>query len=160
MKDRSFDKKIRRLAQDVANELQDIMMIRLSDDSYELFDRYSIKRISGTWTVSRHYVDGNHEFYNLRNAATWCIYDYRNKLLDAKQIRELDRKLSSAVNQAQLHQRLIKTAKTHEALDLYSIKLNEEMLMQLHVSKRIQQYIDDAQHWQKKKFEIKARHSA
>lgn len=159
MKDKQLDKKIYRMAHDMTTELQDIMMLKISEDNYELFDRYSVKRINGTWTATKRNVDSVNQFYNLRNAVTWCIYDYRNKIIDAKQIRELDRKLSSSVSEAQLHQRLLKTVKTHESADLYSAKLNEETLMQLHVSKRIQQYIEDAQRWQKKKFESKARQS-
>lgn len=159
MKAPQVDTKLYKLAHDAAMNLQDVMIIQLADNLYDLYNCYSIERKSSSWLVS---VRSNllpHHFYNLKNAVTWCMYDYRNRLVDARQILELDRQLTAAAGGVQLHQRLIKRSKTLQQSELYSAKLREELTIQEHALQRIQHYINNATVWQKQKFKSKARES-
>lgn len=153
------ERNIDNIANELTLQLRDVMMFRNNDGTYELYNKYSIQKIHNGYRVSLLHGFNHQTFATLRNALSWCIYDYRNKIVDCNRIADLDRRFVSSTINHDIHTRLLKRAKTIEDISLYTAKIAEDDLIRKDVMRKLEAYIQEAHRWQQKKFESKARTS-
>lgn len=130
-------------------DLEDVLFYRDDDGTYYIFDVYRIIGRNKRWAVQKYGIHQDHEFSELRYALCWCINSRRNKLHAIKDIVDLDRKLISLNMEIQIQRSLLNKGIEE---DLHEIKLQESTLRKNHVTKKLQEYIDESNRWQTKKF--------
>jgi hypothetical protein len=142
--------------QEILRNLQDIVIFQENDGSYKLFNAYTISKnsqkeyiVTGTTTITPN------RFYVLKNAVSWCIFDKRNKMHEARRIAELDNKLVSVDVDIHIHQTLYKKAKKPDDKLIYLAKLNEDRLRKKNVIKELEDYVTESNIWQSKRFNRK-----
>lgn len=142
------------------SKINDLLIIRENDGSYFLFGKYKIV----VDNVGNHrlldYRDDEliHNFINLKNAFTYCVFEKNKKHKCLPRIIELDSLLGSLEVMIAQHEKLLKKSDDTEKKSIYLAKLYEEKLKQRQMTKEINGYIQTSKHWQTKKYdENKAR---
>jgi len=139
---------------ELLENLQDIVIYQEDDGSYKLFNAYSIARNA----QKEYIVTGNStgaKFYVLKNAVSWCIFDKRNKMYEARRIAELDNKLVSIEVDINIHQNLFKKSKITDDKLMYLAKLNEDRIKKKNIVRELENYVSDSNLWQKRRFNRK-----
>lgn len=142
------------VSQQLLENLQDIVIYQENDGSYKLFNAYSISKNSD----KEYIVTGNStgaKFYVLKNAVSWCIFDKRNKMYEARRIAELDNKLVSIEVDINIHQNLFKKSKMTDDKLMYLAKLNEDRIKKKNIIRELENYVSDSNLWQKRRFNRK-----
>lgn len=136
-------------------DLEDVIVYQNPDGSYELFNKYTIKK--STTNEYKIYVWGIESltFYSLKNAVAWCTYDKRNRILDSERIYYLDSGLVRVEAMIAQHQKLIKKANTPDTKLIYLAKLTEEKLQKKQMASEINTYIYQSKLWQTQRFNRK-----
>lgn len=122
----------------------------LNDGSYEIFNKFLIKKESNRYLVETSCI--NKYFNLLKSAVTWCILDQRNKLGEMLILEELDVRLSGIDFSMQQHLRLFKKAKSLEDKLLYLDKLSEDKMKKQSIINELNKFINDSKEWQLQKF--------
>lgn len=132
--------------------LADAAIFKHDENTYELFNKYTINRISDyKFLVVTPYEQKTFTF--LKNAVMWCTFKHRDKFYEMLRIEELDRLLSGIDMMIEQHKKLSYTTKDIEGKLIYLAKLNEDRLKKQSIMYELKQYILDAKFWQLKKFE-------
>ena len=132
--------------------LADAAIFKHDDSTYELFNKYTISKISDY----KFLVITPHEqktFTFLKNAVMWCTFKHRDKFYEMLRIEELDSMLSGIDMMIEQHTRLVYSTKNLDDKLIYLAKLNEDKLKKQSIIHELKQYIIDAKFWQLKKFE-------
>lgn len=138
------------------NELADIAIYREVDGSYHLFNKYCIRKQGEGYTVTNNCGDIAHTFYNLKNAASWCIFDKRDNFYKSRRMIELDRRLSGTEVDILVQEQIFKKAKNSDETLICLAKLNEAKLKRKDVLEELSEYVNETTVWQNKRFAIKA----
>lgn len=152
---RAFDKIERVIKSDQLSALQDVCVFVDSAGTYQIFNRYSIKKVDDTYQVSGASIINKMTFYSLKNAVTWCTFDHRVKMGDCKRISELDRRLAGIDTDIAQHQKLAKTAKNTDDKLIFLAKLGEEKLIRREMLSQLSKYISESRNWQLRRFSKK-----
>lgn len=131
--------------------VEDLLFLK-SDTGYELFNKYFIQIDDrGYYIVTVKNKVGEHVFYNIQNAVTWCIYENRKKTKDVRRIEYLDNNLGSIEVSMGIHKRML-TSKSSADKSITLTKLNEETLKRKTMQKELNRYVSTSKHWQTKSF--------
>ena len=145
--------KMSTVLQDELSSMKDIVIFKVDNDSYELFNRYSVCLDSnGNCVVNVKNISNKKYFSSLRNAVTWCIYNNTNKFGEANRVEELDLMLCSMETAIKLHKNMIQKSKNTDASLIYAAKLSEEQLKYKTMKKEILAYIKQSKIWQDSKY--------
>jgi hypothetical protein len=150
-----FNKLKKVIPADAINNLADLSVLKDTDGSYHLFDKYTIRRINDEYIVTVNSFDTTKTFYTLKHAVTWCTFDKRNKILDSNRIYDLDKKVAGLESIIQGHQKLIKTAKNMDDKLIYLAKLGEEKMRKRQLHDELGRYIATSKSWQTSRFNTK-----
>lgn len=132
--------------------LSDAAIFKHDDVTYELFNKYIIKKISEyKFLVTTSYEQKSFSF--LKNAVIWCTFKKRDKFYEMKRIEELDILMNSIDVMIEQHTRLSISANVYEDKLIYLAKLNEDKLKKQCMLKEIKDYVSDSKAWQLKKFQ-------
>lgn len=136
----------------VFKNLEDIVIFKNDSGSYELFNRYLITITDNGYTVS--YINGSQikNFYNLKNAVTWCVFDKRNKFSKTKRVEDLDRMIGSAEFNMAVHKKIMSTSKDIDTKLINLAKYNEEKLRKKVMSAELVSYIQESKNYQNSQF--------
>lgn len=147
----AFTKALDIMINDTALRLQDRIIYTEDDGSYNVFGKYIIKKNNTSHNISFRVsnISGNliHDFYTIKNALTWCIFDYRNKFYDSRRIIDLDRQLSSVDANIMIHKRLYKRSKKDNK-EIFELKLHEDLLTRNSIVSTLKGYITAGNAWQ------------
>jgi hypothetical protein len=135
--------------------LQDLIVYQESDGTYILFEKYSIVKRNNDFIVSSNTLIKELNFSALKNAVTWCIYDKRNLIVDAKTIIDLDDKISRLDSDITIRQQLMKKAKTSDDKLIVIAKLGEDRVKRKQLATQLDNYIKESKTWQLNRFSIK-----
>ena len=136
--------------------LQDLIIFQDCDGSYRLFDKYIIKKNPTLgFDVTSENSDINHNFFTLKNATAWCIFDKRDKFYESRRILELDSKLGSIDIDIQVNQKMYKKSKTDDDQLIYIAKLHEDRIKKTVMTEELASYTADSKNWQTKRYEQK-----
>jgi len=153
---RSFAKIERVIKPDQLSALQDVCVFLDGDGTYQIFNRYAIKKVDDTYQVSGSSIIDNMTFYSLKNAVTWCTFDHRVKMSDCKRISELDRRLAGIDTDIAQHQKLAKKAKNTDDKLIFLAKLGEEKIIRREMLSQLSTYISESHNWQLRRFSKKS----
>ena len=135
-------------------DLIKISIIKNSDGSYELFDKYTITAKNKKYVVEIKHIWNTLDFYSLQNAVTWCIYCQKNRFIESDRIHSLD-KILEGINFSILSLKSkLKKAKTVEAAAIYSDKLSEDEAKQEKLLYELNSYRSQANYWQTHHFRV------
>ena len=144
------------VSQQLLQNLQDIVIYQENDGSYKLFNAYTIsKNPQKEYVVTGNTANANTKFYVLKNAVSWCIFDKRNKMYEARRITELDNKLVSIDVDINIHQNLFKKSKVTDDKLMYLAKLNEDRIKKKNIIRELEVYVTESNSWQKQRFNRK-----
>jgi|688.fasta_scaffold16299_15 hypothetical protein len=138
---------------ELTSELKDVMIINDGGNNYELFGKYFVSPTpSGYFKVSIKTAYEVHEFANVRNAVTWCIFDNAKKYSEANRIKDLDLRLCSMEVDLAIHKKMAKNAKDPSNKWIYLIKLQEDNLKKKMMLNEMSSYINTSKTIQAQKF--------
>lgn len=129
-------------------QFEDILFYRNDDGSYNVFDAYHISREKNYYVVHKWGVAVEHMFSTLKYALCWCISSRRNKISTMTAIIDYDRKLSSLDVEIKIQRSLLNSVER----DLYSVKLSENIMKRAIVQRRLQDIVQNCEHWQNTMF--------
>jgi hypothetical protein len=135
--------------------LQDLVIYQDTDGSYQLFNKYAIRKTPVAYEVTILTSDKKLSFNSLKNATAWCIFDKRDKFYETRRIEELDGKIGSLDVDIQIQQKLYRNAKTEDDLLINVAKLSESRLRKKIMIEELEGYTTDSKHWQERRFEVK-----
>ena len=154
--DRKLDKMI---SNSEFAKLQDVVIFKDTDGTFNLFNKYHIRKKDATdIVVSLNNGDDVNSFFNMKNAVCWCVLDKIGKYQLADRVIDLDMHLSSVEVHISIHSRLFKKAKKTEDKLIYLAKLNQDKLQKTAMSEELSKYIQDSYNWQQKRFGLKSEH--
>lgn len=145
---------------ELSSKISDLLIIRENDGSYFLFGKYKIvvDNLGNHKLVNCYDNELIHNFSNLKNAVTYCVFDKNKKNKWLSRIIELDSLLGSLDVMIAQHEKLLKKSTDSDKKSIYLAKLYEEKLKKREMTKEINGFIQTSKHWQTKKYdENKAR---
>jgi hypothetical protein len=152
--DRKLDKMI---SNSEFAKLQDVVIFKDTNGTYNLFNKYHIKKKDANdIVVSLNNGDDVNSFFNMKNAVCWCVLDKIGKYQLADRVIDLDMHLSSVEVHISIHSKMFKKAKKTEDKLIYLAKLNEDKFQKKAMSDELNQYIANSYAWQQKRFDSKS----
>jgi len=151
--DRKLDKMIK--TSEFA-KLQDVVIFQDTDGTYNLFNKYHIKKKDvNDIVVSLNNGDDVSSFFSMQNAVCWCVMDKIGKYGLANRVIDLDMSLSSVEVHISIHSKLFKKAKKTEDKLIYLAKLNEDKFQKRAMTEELTKYIQNSYSWQQRRFDTK-----
>lgn len=135
-------------------ELQDLLpnMIWQNDNGvYEVFDRYRIEPESGEYRVFCAATDAG-LFATTRNALAWCIADKNKAYNLARELQELDRKLTALSNDIAVRSSLAERSRRWDFRDPVATKLETKIIRKKQVENRLAKCVNWAKYTQQRGF--------
>ena len=134
-------------------QTSEISILKQDEGVYELFGKYFISgsKQTGYKVEINHNLDPKN-FFMLRNAVTWCIFDKRNKIRECQRIEHLDKALDSIRVMIDWHKNLAGKSKDTEYKLVYLAKLSYDEGKRRILQKELANYILDAKIWQNSRF--------
>ena len=135
-------------------ELQDLLpnIIWQNDNGiYEVFDRYRIAPESGEYRVFCSATDVG-LFATTRNALAWCIADKNRAYNLARELQELDRKLTALSNDITVRSSLADRSRCWEFRDPVGTKLETKIIRKKQVENRLAKCVNWAKYTQQRGF--------
>lgn len=132
-----------------------ISIIKNSDNSYELFDKYTIKFVNKKFLVESRTSYEIKYFNSLQNAVIWCIYQQKNKFGESNRIEILDKMIESTDFSINLLKEMIKKSKNDDNIFIYIAKLSQDEAKKNKLLAELNRYKDQARNWQFNKFGFK-----
>lgn len=150
---------IESLARLALPRLMKYLIYKNDEDTYVLFEEYSIKKNKDYVTLNRYRDERQFQFNRLRNATAWAILDKHNKFYEANRLLELDSKLESIAVHKQIHDKLRKS-KNLEDFTIQSHKLQTDLLHEKQFRNELDKYIVMANNCQQRGFQNELKRSA
>jgi len=135
--------------------LQDLVVYQEDDGSYQLFNKYIIRKTSEGFEVTSSTTDTHHVFFTLKTATAWCVFDKRDKFYETRRIVDLDLKLGSVDVDIQVHRKMFMKAKTPDDKLVYAAKLSEDKAKKKLMTEELDGYTADSKTWQNRRFDQK-----
>lgn len=142
-------------SRELSKDLQDVLLLEVSDDSYLVFGKYSIvpkdrgyevRTIKEPWRT-------NPIMSDLKIAVAWCTFDKYCMAKEIKRLPEIDVELSGIkVTLAALQKKLNNCTKLDDRF-IYLAKIQENKYRKSRIIRELNQYIFITKRWQKEKFE-------
>lgn len=142
------------LSKEKLSELERQIIYKDVDGTYSLFGKYSIKPEGNIFTAYKNQTYTEFDFTELKNAVTWVTFDNINNINLARKVIELDMKLTGALENVRVYERLCKNTKNIETKSIYLCKLNENRLKRNTILGELDSYVNKAKEWQYKQFEL------
>jgi len=142
------------LSKEKLSELERQLIYKDSDGTYNLFGIYIIKPQGNIFTLSKNKTYTKFDFTELKNAVTWATLDNINNINLSSKVLELDMKLTGALENVRVYERLCKNTKNLDTKSIYLTKLNENRIKRNSILSELEVYVNKAKEWQYKQFEI------
>jgi len=132
----------------------DLSIFRIADNHYVFFGKYSVVEHENTYTLSSLVINKIVDFYDIKNALTWCVFYEKNKYKECKDIERLDSNVESVNTEIALYTKLnkSKTRLTQDQIFIHEAKLTELFFKRRVISKNLNKLINTSKNWQKKQY--------
>jgi len=155
MNNKEIEKVTQFLNKEFVSKLGDVAIFQNEDGDYEFFNRYVISKANNGYDITLKYGSEIVHFSSLKSAVTWCIFDLRNKIVKTKRIEYLDKMVSGAELNIELHKKLVKKAKDLESKFIYLAKLSEDENKRKSYLLELSRYITESKILQTQNFTVK-----
>lgn len=133
----------------------ELSMIKNSDGTYNLFDKYKITVEDGKYKVEiMHVLDAKY-FHTLKNAFTWIIFHKKNDYNKLNRIEYLDQKIEGVFFSIGYLKHMIGKTKNTESQVIYSAKLSQDQAVRKKLLSELNGFTEDAKVWHFKAFKAK-----
>jgi hypothetical protein len=133
--------------------IMDVLIYEYKKNEFILFNIYTLKvNKDKSVVVSNIYNDNIYTFVNTKNATAWIILDYRNKIVPANRIMELDRKVASITVDRVIHSKM-KKSRNLETREIHRDKLGYDLYKLSQFQNELDKYIILANNCQQQGFE-------
>lgn len=129
-----------------------VIIFQNDDGSYELFDIFIITREENTYVVQKKTSYLSKTFFSLKNAVSWCIFEYKNKLNEANRVESLDRILNSILAEIDTHKYLVERTSDLDKKMIYLSKLSDNQVRKRSVFKELNYLTNSSYYLQLKQF--------
>lgn len=154
MNDKMLAKLEHFLTKELLHTFDDIVIFKNDDGSYELFNKYHIFEDRTGYKISVNRSSNMKTFSSLKNAVTWCSFDNRNRINQAKRIEQLDQMLIGMDANISVHRNLVNKAKNMEYRLIYIAKMSEEQSKRKRIVEEMTSFINESKNWQTEKFAV------
>lgn len=134
------------------NKVKDLFIIKVSDYSYMLFNKFLITKHENDYIVENLYNSERHKFYQLKHATTYCIFENFNLFNEAIEVENLDRKIENYTASTAYHKKLSYRTKDSQQKLLYLIKLNEDIYLKKACVEAMDKHINISEYWLNRKY--------
>jgi hypothetical protein len=144
----------RELERAFRQELRDLvpnLILQNDNGVYEVFDRYRIEPESGQYRVYCWATDVG-LFGSTRSALSWCIADKNQAFNLARELKELDHKLTALNNDISVRAGLAERSRRWEFRDPVGTKLETKIILRKQVENRLSKCISWAKYTQQRGF--------
>ena len=141
-------------SKELSKEVQNIMLLEVSDGSYLVFGKYNISPKGECYeirTIKESWRD-RPIFSDLKLSVAWCIYDIRCMPREARRLPELDTELSGIKVSLAMLQQKFNNSKSSDDKCEYLAKIQETKYKKSRILRELNQYIGSTSLWQKEKF--------
>jgi hypothetical protein len=145
---------LKKLEQWIRGELTGIspnLIMRCSEDEYQLFGNYRIVRLKTGVEVWRQNTLIS-DFSSTKTATAWCVADKFNKFDLANQLLETDHRLSHIKNDIKLRMNLAKRSNSAKFKDQVISKLESKFVNQKCLEKQLTECVNLAKYFQHRGF--------
>jgi hypothetical protein len=133
----------------------ELSMIKNSDGTYSLFDKYQITLEDEKYKVDiMHVLDAKY-FNTLKNAFTWIIFHKKNDFNKLNRIEYLDQKIEGVFFSIGYLKHMIEKTKNAENQVIYSAKLSQDQAVRKKLLSELNEFTEDAKFWHFKAFKAK-----
>ncbi len=139
------------LSQKEISKLEETLIITVPG-GYELFAEYLISKSKVGYKVKKYKTDLNEHFYSLQNATIFAILHKRNKIVEAKRMRELDMLLENANAEIELHKKHGTTFQDTEAKMIAFSKYEEARHKKKIYGSEVSEYLSETKSWQEGRY--------
>ena len=133
-----------------------VMLTRDNTGKYYFFGKYIVINSKNIYKVYCLENDSVIDFYNLKNATAWCVFDNTGNYSDARRIHYLDLKLSSIDLDIAIHKNKLKALKNASTSLIYITKLQEDVYKRKLVLLELSNHINKSRKIQDNNFNAKA----
>ena len=152
-------KTVEELAKNAIPKILNCLIYTEDDDTYILFEQYSIKKLTDGVVLYRFRDEREFKFNRIRNATAWAILDKYNKFFEANRVKELDSKLESILVDKLIHSKLKRSSNLEER-SIHSNKFETDCLKEKRFRNELDKYIIMAKNCQQRGFENELKRSA
>ncbi len=139
------------LSEKEISKLEETLIITVPG-GYELFAEYLISKSKVGYKVKKYKTDLNEHFYSLQNATIFAILHKRNKIVEAKRMRELDMLLENANAEIELHKKHGTTFQDTEAKMIAFSKYEEARHKKKIYGSEVSEYLSETKSWQEGRY--------
>lgn len=137
---------------DLEKTVADVIILQNSTGGYELFNKYDLYKENNFVKVMVRYTHTIKEFSSLKVAMSWCIYDKRNKITEAKRLEQLDQLLTGINVAINSHKKTLSVSKNIDHKLIVSAKLSNDQHKKKLLTHEISGLIQNSKNWQLSQF--------
>jgi hypothetical protein len=136
------------------SKIAGLSIFRIADNHYVFFGKYSVIEHENKYTLSSLVINKIVDFYDIKNALSWCVFYGKNKYKECKDIERLDSNIESVNTEIALYTKLIesKAKLSQDQTFIYEAKLTELFFKRKVISKNLNKLINTSKNWQKKQY--------
>lgn len=145
---KAFNKLDSFFSTDLEKTVADIIILENANGGYELFNKYDLyKKNNFVKVVVRHTYTVK-EFSSLKIAVSWCIFDKRNKIVEAKRLEQLDQLLTGISVSIHAHKKTLAVSSNIDHKLIVSAKLSNDQHKKKLLIHEISGLIQNSKNWQ------------
>lgn len=142
------------ITKELSKKIGDLLVFRDEEGTYMLFGKFKIVPENDSFLLFDLRNDSLvHNFTNLKNAVTYCVFDNNKKYKELKRIIDLDDQLAGIEVILSQHKKLVEKTENYEDRSIYMAKLVEGRRKKENMLQEIKSYISISKYWQHRKFE-------
>jgi hypothetical protein len=145
------EREVERVFRQEFRELMPNVIWQTDDGVYQVFGRYRIQPETQGWRVFCSATDVG-TFASTRSALSWCIADKNQAYNLARELHELDRKLTALNNDIATRSAIAEHSRRWEFRDPVATKLETKIIRRKQVENRLAKCIDWAKYSQQRGF--------
>lgn len=123
------------------------------DGVYCLFGKYTITKIPGGYLADKTHYATSEVFSQMKHAVAWATLDNLNRIKEASRVKVLDKQLTDAKLQIQVHQRMSNLAKDIDNYIIYKAKLQEDIMRKSRIVAELDGFVESTKAWQYRAFQ-------
>ena len=144
------------LKREMIKELQHLYIKQDKYGVYTLFNEYKVKQnTDGYFSISYRHFDEPKTFSSIRHAVSFTVLHKHNNTTQARELEQLDSKLSSVAVELRQHKRLMQHSKDLDSFFIFETKIQSDTDKKQFILKELRQHINSSKRFQDSLFDQK-----
>lgn len=133
-------------------QLSNLSILKIDKGEFLVFGKYHILETKNSYKLKPESINKTLEFYDIKNAITWCIFHSKTRIKECLDIERLDHKLESVDVEISLYNAKNNKSTSQEHRFIQEAKLSELLYKKKVITKNLQKLINTSKSWQKKHY--------